>query len=36
MTEGVHLRGKTIAVLKTNPQGPDGEGTLRVRVKNIS
>lgn len=35
MAEGVHLRGKAISVLNTNPQRPDWEGTIRVRVKNI-
>lgn len=35
MAEGVPLRGKTIPVLNTNPQRPDGENTIRVRVKNI-
>lgn len=35
MAEGVNLRGKTLPVLNTNPQRPDGEGTIRIRVKNI-
>lgn len=35
MAEGVNLRGKVLPVLNTNPQRPDGEGTVRVRVKNI-
>lgn len=35
MAEGVPLRGKTIPVLNTNPQRPDGENTIRIRVKNI-
>lgn len=35
MAEGVPLRGKTIPVLNTNPQRPDGENIIKVRVKNI-
>ena len=35
MAEGVPLRGKSVPVLNTNPDRPDGELTVRVRVKNI-
>jgi len=35
MSEGIPLRGKTVPVLNTNPDRPDGEETTRVRVKNI-
>jgi len=35
MAEGVPLRGKAIPVLSTNPDRPDGEETVRIRVKNI-
>ena len=35
MAEGVNLRCKTLTVFNTNPQRMDGEGTLRIRLKNI-
>lgn len=35
MTDGVPLRGKNIPVLNTNPQRPDGENTIKIRIKNI-
>lgn len=35
MEEGVPMRGKIIPVLNTNPQRPDGENTIRIRIKNI-
>lgn len=35
MGDGIPLRSKSIPVLSTNPNRLDGEGTIRVRVKNI-
>lgn len=35
LTQGISIRSKPIVLLHTNPLRPDGEGTTRIRVKNI-
>ena len=35
MAEGVQIRGNKIQLLNTNPERLDGEGTIKIRVKNI-
>ena len=35
MSNGVPIRGKSIPVLMTNPNRPDNESSIKVRVKNI-
>ena len=35
MTNGVHLRNKSIPVLLTNPNRPDNENSVKIRVKSI-